>query len=125
MQNSHDDGFDYTQLPKVNHDDYDIPDSRGGWHIKSFGGLTLLIYAISVLLCIVLWGNASAEESRFSGWLDDLAVLVGAIPLILGIIGLFIKVGRWHSLITLILSIVFNPVFAAVVFIQFSFIVAF
>lgn len=119
------DGFDYTKLPKPTYDDYDIPESRGGWHFRSLGGIAVGSWIIAVLLSVVLMGTTMT--SPIGNWHDDLAVGISFVPFLAGIISLFKKVGRWWGLLTLLATISFigTPFILAIIFIQFANIIAF
>ena len=118
-------GFDYTSLPKENHDDYELPDGRGGWAFQGFGRISVFVYILSLVLCIMLIGSQSTASSELATIQGITSLAIGCIPFIFGLIGLFSKVGRWWSLVTMIAGVVLFPWFMAIVFISFSYIVMF
>jgi hypothetical protein len=118
-----DGGYDYTKLPKVSYDDYDIPDGRTGWSFQETGRISILAYIATVVICVVIVGKG--QTSSDVNLFVSIALGTSFLPAIFGIIGLFRKPGRWWSLLTLIATFVINPFLLAIVFILFAGVVTF
>jgi hypothetical protein len=119
-------GYDYSKLPKVNHDDYELPEGRNGWNFQETGRLAILVYLLVVILEIVVAGNASSTLLNGTSVALVTGGIIGSlIPAVIGFIGLFRRAGRWWSLVAFIATFVLNPFVLSIVFILFGFVVAF
>jgi len=117
-------GFDFTKLPKVSHDVYELPEGRKGWTFQGLGRIGIFSYIAALVLSIVLLG-ATSTEATVAVLMRLTAIGIGFVPIILGIVGLFFKVGRWWALVTLLAGVILFPFFMAWIFISFSYIVMF
>ena len=116
-------GFDYTSLPKANHDDYELEEARTGWTFQGVGRIAIFTYLAALVLCIVLMGTQTTSPIPDANFYA--AATISLAPLFSGLIGLFRKVGRWWSLVSLLASVIVNTCFLSIVFILFAQVVMF
>ena len=119
-------GFDYTKLPKVSHDEYELPEGRTGWTFQGVGRLAIFVYIAAIVLDIVIFGSIrTMEDLNLQNLAATAMIIIGVVPGVFAIIGLIKKPGRWWALLILIATIVLNPALLAIIFSLFVSVIAF
>lgn len=116
-------GFDYSKLPKVNHDEYELPEGRSGWAFQETGRTAILVYIAVLVLCIVITG--ASQTSPLKDLLANISLGLSIVPAVFGIVGIFRKAGRWWSVVATLATIILNPFLLSAIFIAFAGVVMF